>query len=178
MSLRIMLPLIAALSLSLPLQAQDSALSTGARIRVLSACESETARTGCEVITGRFVSRSSNSLLIQDSDGGDHRVELSPGLRIQQSAGYRRHTLMGLGIGSAVGLVTGAVLLADCTTGGEDDALCGVRFVVPIPVGAAVGTLIGALSRSERWETVTGPRASLHIRPMNGRTGVGIAINL
>ncbi|HET7603247.1 MAG TPA: hypothetical protein VFK36_09555 [Gemmatimonadales bacterium] len=176
MSLRAMLPLTAVLSLSLPLHAQDSTLAPGTRVRVLSACDTTAAHTGCDVVKGRLVSRTGNALLIQDAGGAEHRVEVSPGVRIQQSAGFRRHTLRGLGIGSAVGLATGALLLADCTRGDEDDALCGVRLVVPVPVGAVLGTLVGALTRSERWSEIPESRASLHLRPVNGHTGVGLAI--
>lgn len=177
MSLRFMLSLAAVLSLSLPLHAQDSTLAPGTRVRVLSSCDTTAAHTGCDVVKGRLLSRSGNSLLIQGADGVEHRVEVSPGVRIQQSTGYRRHTLLGLEIGSAVGLVTGAVLLADCTRGDEDDALCGPRLVVPVPVGAVLGTLVGALSRSERWEEVPEPRASLQIRPMDGGTALRLAFS-
>lgn len=176
MPLRSILPVVAALSLALPLHAQDSTLSPGTRVRALSACDTIGVRTGCDVVKGRLVSRTGSELLIRDANGAEHRVSLSAGVQIQQSAGYRRHTLLGLGIGSAVGLATGAVLLADCTTGGEDDALCGPRLIVPVPVGAAVGTLIGALSRSERWETVPDSRASLHVRPMQGHTMVALVV--
>lgn len=176
MSLRTILPLIAALSLTLPLQAQDSMLAPGTRVRVLPACDTTPAQAGCGVIKGQLLSRTGSELLIQDADGAKHRVTFAPGVRLQQSAGYRRHTLLGLGIGSAVGLATGAVLLADCTTGGEDDALCGPRLVVPVPLGAAVGALIGALSRSERWEPVPPSRASLDIRHMRGRMHMVLAL--
>lgn len=176
MSLRPILPLVAALSLALPLHAQDSTLSPGTRVRILSACDTTGVRTGCDVVKGQLLSRTLSELLIKDADGVERRVHLAPGLRIQQSTGYRRHTLTGLAIGSAVGLATGAVLLADCTTGGEDDALCGPRLIVPVPVGAAVGTLIGALSRSERWEAVPESRASLHVRPMQGHTMVALVV--
>ena len=177
MSLRSILPLAAAFSLALPLYAQDSTLVPGTRVRVLSLCDTTAAHTGCDVVKGQLLSRTSSALLIRDANGAERRVNLAPGVRVQQSAGYRRHTLLGLGIGSAVGLLTGAVLVADCVQGGEDDHLCSVRLVAAVSAGAAAGTLIGALIRSERWETVPESRASLHIRPLHGRTAVALAIS-
>lgn len=176
MSLRTMLPLVAALSLSLPLHAQDSTLAPGTRVRVLSACDTTAAHTGCDVVRGQLLSRTGSELLIQDADGAEHRVNLSSTVQVQRSAGFRRRTLLGLGIGSAVGLATGALLLADCTTGGEDDALCAPRLAA-VPAGMVLGTLVGFLTRSERWEPVRESRASLHILPVNGRTTLALAIS-
>jgi hypothetical protein len=179
MSLRPILPLVAALSLALPLHAQDSTLSPGTRVRILSACDTTGVRTGCDVVKGQLLSRTVSELLIKDADGVERRVHLAPGLRIQQSTGYRRHTLRGLGIGTLAGLATGGILVADCTRGGrgEDNGLCSVRLVVSTAAGAGLGALIGALSRSERWETVAESRASLHVRPMNGCTAVALAFS-
>jgi hypothetical protein len=178
MSLRTVLPLAVALSLSQPLHAQDSTLVPGTRVRVLSACDTTAAHGGCDAVKGRLLARTGSELLVQDADGAEHRVTLSPGVRIQQSAGYHRHTLTGLGVGSAVGLLTGAVLVADCTRGGrgEDNPLCWLRMIATVPAGAAAGTLIGTFIRTERWTEVPESRASLHIQPMNGRTAVGLAI--
>lgn len=175
MSLRTLPVVILVLSLSLPLHAQDSTLAPGTRVRILSACDTTAADADCDVLKGKLLSRTGNDLLIQGADGTEHRVTLSSNVQAQRSAGYRRHTLLGLGIGSAVGLATGIVLLADCTTGDEDDALCGPRLIA-VPAGMVLGTLVGFLTRSERWEEVSESRTSLHIRPVNGRTTLGLAI--
>ena len=179
MPLRSILPLAAALALTLPLHAQDSTVAPGTRVRVLSSCDTTAAHTGCDVVKGRLLSRTGSELMIQDADGAEHRISLASGVRIQRSAGYRRHTLRGLGIGTLAGLATGGILVADCTRGGrgEDNGLCSVRLVAATAAGAGVGALIGALSRSERWETVPESRASLHLRPMHGRTRVGLAFS-
>lgn len=180
MSLRTLLAAVVVLSLSLPLHAQDSSLAPGARVRVHPGCDTvAAARAGCDVITGQLLSRTGNELVIQDADGAQHRVNVSAGVRVEQSAGYRRHTLRGLGIGALAGLATGAILVADCTRGGrgEDNGLCYVRLVAAVPAGAGAGALIGALSRSERWEAVPGSRASLDVRPASGGMAVALAVN-
>ena len=165
MSLRTLPAVVLVLSLSLPLHAQDSTLAPGTRVRVLSACDTTAAHRGCDVVKGRLLSRTGNELLIQDTEGGEHRVNLSAGARVEQSAGYRHHTLRGMGIGALAGLATGAILVADCTRGGrgEDNGLCAVRLVAAVPIGAGVGALIGALTRTERWEPMPQGRASLDV---------------
>jgi hypothetical protein len=33
---------------------------------------------------------------------------------------------------------------------GEDDGLCGLYYAITLPAGAALGALVGALTRTER----------------------------
>lgn len=84
---------------------------------------------------------------------------------------------MRLGIGSLVGLGAGAALTSGCKRGGSDDELCGLNYVYAVPAGAAVGALIGALSRTERWEAVSMPWApALHLWPQTGGTAVALSV--
>ena len=106
-----------------------------------------------------------------------HRIELSGGATLERSVGYRRHTLLGLGIGTLAGIGTGAALVAGCTQGGrgEDDGLCNLYYVATIPIGAGVGALTGALTRTERWEAVTAPQSTLQILPGAGHVRVAVS---
>jgi hypothetical protein len=66
------------------------------------------------------------------------------------------------------------VLASGCTQGGrgEDNDLCNLYYLVTVPAGAGLGALLGALVRTERWEAVTAPGASLQVWPLPGRTTV------
>ena len=178
MRLRIMVTL-ALVSLSLPLCAQDTALTPGARLRVGAPCGQGDTRPDCGMVVGRLVAITGNDLVLEDTAGMRHRVTLSPSVRLQRSAGYRRHTLLGLGLGSLAGLATGAALTANCTRGGrgEDNGLCHLYYVVSVPAGAGVGAVVGALSRTERWETQSPPPAALRIEPAAGRTKFGVVVS-
>jgi hypothetical protein len=177
MRLRIMVTL-ALVSLSLPLCAQDAALPPGTRLRVGAPCGQGYTRADCGMVVGRLVAHTGNDLVLEDAAGMRHRVTLSPGVRLQRSAGYRRHTLLGLGLGSLAGLATGAALNANCTRGGrgEDNGLCHLYYVVAVPAGAGVGAVMGALSRTERWETRSPPDAVLRIELAAGRTRVAVMV--
>jgi hypothetical protein len=119
-----------------------------------------------------------HELLVEDVDGARHRIALPTGGRIERSSGYRRHTLLGLGIGSLVGLGAGAVLTSGCRRGGSDDELCGLHYAYAVPAGATLGALIGALSRTERWEAVPMASASgLRLWPFPNRTTVALTVS-
>jgi hypothetical protein len=115
-------------------------------------------------------------LLIEDARGATRTIDLPAGSRLERSAGYRRHPLLGLGLGSLAGLGAGALLVSSCTRGGSDDSLCGLDYVMAVPAGAALGTLIGALTRTERWEPTEGPAAALHLWPLPGQATVALTL--
>jgi hypothetical protein len=116
-----------------------------------------------------------DSLLIADAAGVRHTIDPRTAT-LERSAGYRRHTLLGLGLGSLAGLGAGALLVSGCK-GPSDDELCGLQYLYAVPTGAAIGALIGALTRTDRWETVSGgPTTSLGVWPLPGRTMLGLTI--
>jgi hypothetical protein len=131
----------------------------------------------CRAVLGRLVTATGDTLLIEDVEGRTRRIDLATGSRFERSVGYRRHTLLGLGVGSLVGLSTGAGLVAGCRRGAQTTRLCGIYYLFAVPAGAALGTLIGALIRTERWEPVPGPATSLHVLPLPGRATVSLAIH-
>ena len=179
MSLRTLLPLLALLLPHAVLSAQDSGLAPGTRVRVWEACAGEHETRSCRPVVGRLVAPADDNLLIEDARGTTRRIDPAAGVRIDRSAGYRRHTLLGLGAGALMGLGTGAVLVSGCTQGGrgEDDGLCNIYYLVTVPAGAGLGTLIGALTRSERWQPAySGGAATLRVSPRAGGAAVAFSI--
>lgn len=171
-----LLTLLACLLLRTPVHAQESSVPPGTRVRVQRPCGATDTGRPCGAVVGRLLAPAGAGLLIEDAHGLTRRVDLATGSRLERSAGYRRHTLLGLGLGSLVGLGTGALLYSGCTTGGEDDGLCGFYYLAAVPAGAALGTVVGALMRTERWDAVSAPATTLHIWPLPGRTTVGLTV--
>jgi hypothetical protein len=176
MPLRTILTISALLLSVTPLHAQGTDVAAGTRVRVQSPCDPASRGRYCETVIGRVLPSNGDGLLVEDALGSTHRIDLANGSRLERSAGYRRHTLAGLGLGSLAGLATGAALAAGCTTGGEDDGFCSLYFLAAVPAGALVGSLIGASTRTERWEAVSAPAVGLHIWPLPGRATVALTI--
>lgn len=156
------------------LSAQVAAVPPGARVRVQHPCGVADSARACTTLIGRALRPVGDSLLVEDEHGVIRGVALLSGARLERSAGYRRHTLLGLGLGALAGLGSGALLASGCTQGGrgEDDGLCNLHYLISIPAGAAVGALVGALIRTERWETVSASGAALRIWSGVDRTTV------
>ncbi len=172
--------LLALAALLLPLAsspAQVPVVPPGARIRVQDPCGVADPARACAPLIGRVLRPVGDTLLVEDGHGRIRGVALSSATRIERSTGYRRHTLLGLGLGTLAGLGSGALLASGCTQGGrgEDDGLCNLYYVITIPAGAAVGTVVGALTRTERWETVSGVGAALRVWHAVGRTTVVVS---
>lgn len=176
MPLWTVLTLLALLLLRTPVHAQGSAVAPGTRVRVQPRCTGTDAGRPCRAVVGRLLAPIGDGLLVEDAHGVTRRIDLATGSRVERSAGYRRHTLLGLGLGSLVGLGAGALLYSGCTTGGEDDGFCGFYYLATVPGGAALGTVVGALTRTERWEAVSAPTTTLHVWPLPGRTTVALTV--
>lgn len=182
MPLWTVLMLLALLLPRAPLHSQGSAVQPGSRVRVQPSCAATDAERPCRPVVGRLLPPTGDGLpgdqlLIEDADGVTRRIDLPTGSRLERSAGYRRHTLLGLGLGSLVGLGMGAVLVSGCRRGGSDDELCGLDYLYTVPAGAALGTLVGALTRTERWEAVSVAAPALHVWPLPGRTRVALTVH-
>ena len=162
----------------LPLLAQGSSLSPGSRIRGRLPCGPGVAMPPCGTVVGRLIAPVGDSLVLQDERGVTRRIDLTAGVGLERSVGSRRHTLLGLGVGGLVGLGTGAALASGCTRGGrgEDDGFCNLHYLVSVPVGAGLGALVGALIRTERWESVALPQFTLQVRPLARRTTVAVTL--
>lgn len=176
MPLWTVLTLLAFLLPRTPVHAQGSTVQPGTRVRVQPPCGATDTGRPCRTVVGRLLAPTGDSLLIEDAHGVTRKIDLATGSRVERSVGYRRHTLLGLGLGSLVGLGAGALLYSGCTTGGEDDWLCGFYYFATVPAGAALGTVVGALTRTERWEAVSAPATTLHVWPLPGRTTVALTV--
>jgi hypothetical protein len=156
------------------LHAQSPEVQPGIRVRVQPPCDATDTGAPCEPVLGRLLRASGDSVLIEDAQGATRGIDLATASRFERSVGYRRHTLLGLGVGSLFGVGIGAMLVAGCGRGGSDDELCGIYFLPSAAAGAAVGTLVGALVRTERWEAVSGPATSLHVSPLPAAVSLDI----
>jgi hypothetical protein len=101
--------------------------------------------------------------------------------RLDVSQGRRSHLVRGLLIGAALGATTGAVLGA--ASRDEDDWLVLTEVtmlygvVVFTPLGAGVGLLVGALWKTEQWETVPLDRVGPHVASgPDGRLSLGARV--
>lgn len=168
--------LLALLLLCPAAHAQGAAVVPGTRVRVQPRCTATDAARPCRALVGRLVGPAEDSLVIEDAHGVTRRLDLSTVSRVEQSVGYRRHTLLGLGIGSLVGFGTGALLYSGCTTGGEDDGFCGLYYLGAVPAGAVLGMLVGSMIRTDRWEVVPAPATALHVMPLPGRTTIALTV--
>jgi len=149
----------------------------GQRVRVQSAL----ART--PELIGGVQSISPDTLVVRHADGAGAsaataiplvyitRLEVSRG----QHSRWARGLLIGLGVGATTGVILGATSDSDWLFSKSDLALMGA--VVMAPVGGFVGLVVGALTKSERWETVPLPRAgkSVTLGPP-GRFGLGVRV--
>lgn len=168
------LTLAALLLTSASLSGQVAAVPPGTRVRVQHPCATSDRASACTSLVGRAVNPAGDSLFVEDEHGVMHPVDLRSATRMERSVGYRRHTLLGLGLGTLAGIGSGALLASGCSQGGrgEDDGLCNLYYFITIPVGAGVGALVGGLTRTERWEPVSGSGAAIRVLPGVNRTAV------
>lgn len=146
---------------------QDSALRSGARVRV----------TAPDVangqITGSLVSLGDSSLVLPDGE-----IPLASITALEVSRGTKSHAATGALTGFVIGLLGGALAVYSfCTdsffgpcTGGE---VVGSMAVMTIPP-TLLGALIGALIRTEQWEEV--PLGEIGVGPSQ-HAGDGISVS-
>lgn len=147
-----------------PLLAQ-AALDPGSRVRVT---------TPQGRIEGLLVSSDADQLTVAGSDGTPRSIPRWSIRDIGVASGRRSNTLLGLGIGAAVGAAGGLTLLATTEackpppgfTRCELDpkAFAGAGAVILVIGGAALGAGIGALTHRTRWDRVeiTGAGVTIH----------------
>jgi hypothetical protein len=172
------------LGASLPLHAQVEALRPGARVRIWGACvaSSDSVPKSCAPVVGRLVKVSTTNVFIHPDAGPEVTLPLEPATRLQVSVGSRHHTLLGVGVGTAVGFGAGMVLAgrAGCDRGifgsssGREDDVCGAYGLVAIPLGAVLGAVVGRLIRSERWRAVAASTVTSGAVPTPTRLGLGV----
>jgi len=160
--------------------AQEAPLRPGQRVRVQSAI------VNTPVVTGAVEAIRPDTLVVRPEDGASGGVAtaipLSSIARLQVSQGRHSKWVTGLVVGLGIGVGGGAILGATTcegdflfTTG--DCAVMGATLFGA--VGAVSGTVVGLLTKSERWESVPVNRVRPTVgRGFNGRANFGIAVVL
>lgn len=158
--------------------AQTAALHTGQRVRVTSAVEAT------PVWTGVIEAIDADTLHLRHAGkAGDTvaNIPMASIARVEVSRGRHSRWLTGLAIGMGAGAAGGAILGAssedDLLFSSGDKAMIGaVGFGV---LGGAVGVVAGALTKTERWETVPVDRVTVTLAPgPGGRLKLGFRIAL
>jgi hypothetical protein len=141
-------------------------LQPGQRVRV------QFADPRTPVLTGAVQAIGPDTLVVHPDGGPGAKsvtaIPLSSVAGLQVSRG--RHSkwatglLIGLGAGAVTGAILGATSRSDWLFTSTDMATIGaVTFGA---VGGVVGVIIGALTKTERWEAVPIPRGGKHLAPV------------
>jgi hypothetical protein len=139
-----------------PAALQRPRLQIGQRLRLTAAAWGmDKAIVTLAGLSAESIAVTSRSRTVALPLGAVRRLEMSRGPRSRALAG----AVNGVLTGALIGLGVGALSAGSC----EGEFLCGAGLVVLPPIGAAVGlvvgTIHGAFSRGDRWETV--PLAAL-----------------
>lgn len=172
-----MLLFTVALSLQLnALSAQETpALVLGVRVRVVRP------DPGCGApgafwcrrwkVVGTLASVDSLTVVVRNQDGRSENVPRVPGIQLDVSqgpglCGRHRVPCVGAGLigGGALGTLYGAIWAHAHRTSCAEN--CGLVYFVSVPVGAALGTLVGAMIGGEHWAPTPLP-ARLSVAPSN-----------
>jgi len=117
----------------------------GARVRISAVGPDGGAQIGL------LLRRDASAIELAADDGSTSVLAVSQIVKLEVSAGKRRHTLAGALCGAALGLAV--ALIGSCT--GEDCGLYRATGVALLtPAGAGVGALVGSAIKTERWQTV------------------------
>jgi len=108
-------------------------------------------------------------------------LPLSDVTRLDLYAGRQSHTLAGAGIGFLVGAGIGAIVVASAGDLDNCDPFSATECAlilggIPAGVGLLIGTVAGALSKTDKWEEVPLDRLQVSIVPTRNGFGVGARI--
>lgn len=162
-------------SLTLVHRADAQSLVPGQRVRVM---ESTGKRA---LVVGQLVRQTSDSVVIRPDSAATPGIErvivLAHDHRIEHSAGFRRQTRKGMGVGLLVGVTAGAVIGAGsyskpncrssgaiCLDYGRGDAAAMGAVLLGLPV-MVIGGIIGASSPVESWRLLPARIARLSLSP-------------
>jgi hypothetical protein len=151
-----------------------SPLKPGDRIRVWAS----TIPTGA---VGEVVNAEPDVLRIRLPDRPEPiDVPVTAVTRLQRSLGTRRNTGKGALIGGLVGAAAGAAFVAVASGSEGCEGSCGgwalIFGALGGGAGAIVGTGVGALQKTDRWETMPAGRVGVRVVPV--RQGAGVALSV
>lgn len=143
-----LLPLVAAAGQERP------TVTPGARVRVT---------TTRGKVAGTLEAVDSASILLRRDNGTTAALARSSTTRVELSAGPgmcsppNRGTCVVVGTlgGALIGVGLGAMMISTRTCGEND--LCGIEYLLTVPLGALVGGLAGASLDGERWRPAEWP---------------------
>jgi len=156
-----------------------SPIAVGRLARVDVLCVTEPRRR-CEKVVGRVESWDTDSLTLRLDARDTRRVAWLDVREVALDNGTHGHAGTGFLIGTGAGILTGFLAKSDCLKdAGEYGGLCSLSFLVTVPAGALLGTIIGAVVRTPNWEVVPipAPRAVGIIRPPM-RFGLAVRVPL
>jgi len=134
------------------LAAEPVPVARGERIRVTYLMETRPA-----IVTGLCEGSTAESLWVAGGATGGRALEWRAIRGLERHAGRYGHagtgSLIGLGVGLGAGIITGAVMARESQffDGTTSAVLVGSGITA---AGAVLGTLVGALVRSDRWREV------------------------
>lgn len=150
-----------------PLTAQD--LVPDGRVQVRQ-CPPAGVQGLCRTWQGAFQSLDGNNLILRESSGVLSSVAWTPTTRVKVPRGRHGYVgqgaLLGLFLGIGVGAAAEAPRSEDC------EPPCGIATPIGAVGGLALGALIGAVVRTDRWVVVEQPRAP------GGRSVVSFSLSL
>ena len=144
------MPAVALVLLVVPLlQGSASPLTPGARVRATAREPGRVERT----LVGSLRTFDSEKLTLSTDESGNFVALPRPTItRLEISRGRKGHTVMGLLLGTVLGLSAVALKDAGCEPDCDDTS---TGFIVgAVAGGALVGAGIGTMVRSERWESL------------------------
>ena len=128
----------------------------------------------------------SDIIVLETGEIGAHtRIPLASVTRFELSRGKSRHAgrgaLIGLGIGAGGGAIIGAIAevsgerycIDTCAAAGVLTAFTAIGLAIP---GLVIGTVAGALIKTDRWEEVPLDRVRVSLAPTRDGVSLGMRI--
>ena len=128
----------------------------------------------------RYVRQTADTLYVLTSQHGQPEAVPFGRIRtLEQSKGRKSHTLQGMGIGLGLGTITSVVGSSTCNSGPggfESDCFAAGMLFFGVPA-VALGALIGALWRTERWEEIPTHPVPVHVGFLPGSRVVVVGLS-
>ena len=150
---------IAAVALSLGLHVSPSRaeeppiIPRGERVRVTYLVGTQPTS-----LVGRFEASTSESLVVAGAAGGEGALQWSTIRGLERYDGRHGHAgtgaLIGFGIGLGAGIITGVSMAQEPDIFGANSSVAVIIGSAITLGGTGLGTLVGALIRSDRWREV------------------------
>jgi hypothetical protein len=153
--------------------AQEPLIPTpGSRVRVTTET-SRTTGTLESIDSATFVVRTRNGRAVPFQRESDFELDVSAGPGTCGAGRRFGCVVLGFLGGGLVGIGVGAIAVSDC-----DDDLCGLLYLVTVPAGALVGTVVGALLPGDHWNRAELPALTYLVPEAAGERRIGLGVRL